>query len=245
MFAAAKKTLTFTYKGNYFKLNANRKGTFMKQFNGLRFLTSACLTLAILVSSSSFVLAALERRTLLGEIVVTGDGENGEPAFVKVDGERAVSGRTFSSSSLIETADATSAGINIGGVARIGLSPNSKLSLNFSENSISGKLYSGKIKVFNAKGVSVNIETPDNALSNNKDLQGNFVIDLESGLTRATAESGSLFFSDGEPVGKAQTTPPVGGGLWIPLTVYGVIVGTAVVSVIVSRNSDDVVSPIR
>lgn len=202
--------------------------------------------LAMFIGSTSFVLAAPERKTLLGEIAVSGDGENGEPPFVKVDGERAVSGRTFSSSSVIETSNATSADINLGGVGRIGLSPNSRLSLNFTANSISGKLYGGKIRVFNAKGVSVNIETPDKALSNNKELQGSFVIDLETGATVATTESGSLFFEDGEPAGQAQTTASGGSGVWVPLTVFGAIVGVAVIAVVLNRNGDDnVVSPIR
>lgn len=212
---------------------------------GLRFLTSACLIVAILASSTSFALATPERKALLGEISVSGDGQNGEPPFVKVDGEPAVSGRTFSSASVIETSETTSANISLGTVGRIGLSPNSRLSLNFTENSITGKLYSGKIRVFNSKGVSVNIETPDSSLSNNKELQGNFVIDVESGTTLATTESGSLFFEDGEPAGKAQTTAAAGSSLWIPLTVFGAIVGVAVVSVILNRNGDGIVSPVR
>lgn len=212
---------------------------------GLRFLTSACLIVAIQASSTSFALATPERKALLGEISVSGDGQNGEPPFVKVDGEPAVSGRTFSSASVIETSETTSANISLGTVGRIGLSPNSRLSLNFTENSITGKLYSGKIRVFNSKGVSVNIETPDSSLSNNKELQGNFVIDVESGTTLATTESGSLFFEDGEPAGKAQTTPAVGSGLWIPLTIFGAIVGVAVVSVVLNRNGDGIVSPVR
>ena len=217
-----------------------------KRTNFLRNATALCLTLTIFASSLPFVLAAPEGKILLGEIAVSGIGENGEPPFVKVNGERAVTGRTFPSYSMIETPASISADVNLGAVGRIALSPESILILSFSENSISGKLLTGKIRVSNAKGVSVNIETPDNALSNDKDVQGNFTVDVKSGTTEATAETGSIFFKDGLPAGKAQTTSSGGSGLWIPLAVYAAIVGVAVTYVVISRNDDDnVVSPIR
>ncbi len=219
---------------------------YIKKTAFLRHATAFCLTLTMLASSSMFVLAAPDSKVLLGEISISGNGENGEPPFVKVNGERAVTGRTFPSYSMIETSAATSADVNLGTVGRISLSPDSTLILSFSENSISGKLLTGKIRVSNAKGVSVNIETPDNALSNDKEIPGAFTIDVQSGATQATAETGSIFFKDGLPAGKAQTTSSGGSGLWIPLAVYAAIVGVAVTYVVISRNDDDnVVSPIR
>jgi len=217
----------------------------VKKGGGLRYLTALCLTLAIFVGSSAFVLAAPERNSLTGEIVVSGLGENGDKPYVHVNGERAVSGRTFFSASVIETSEFTSADINLGRLGRIGLAPNSILSLSFTENTISGKLSTGKIQVFSAKGVAVNIETPDNAVFNDKELIGNFTIDLQSGTSQATAESGSIRFNDGREVGQVQTTTATRSRVFLPLAILAGAVAVAVIYVAANGNDDNVVSPRR
>lgn len=207
-----------------------------------------CLLFAVCLSSSMLVLGSSKPRSLLGEIVVSGYSEGGEQAFVKVNGERAVSGRTFTSSGLIETSATTSADIRLGGVGHVHLSPNSAISLSFSETGISGKLYSGKIRVTNAMDISVNIETPDNALANEKGSQGSVTIDVQSGTTEATAETGLFHFKDGRPVGQRQTTSSGGSNLWLPLMIYGAIVGVAITAVVLNRSNNAplvVVSPVR
>lgn len=213
-----------------------------------RFAAALCLMFVMLANSSMFVLAAPDGNLLLGEIVVTGRSENGEPPLVKVNGEPAMTGRTFPSYSMIETSALTSADLNLGRIGRIGLSQDSILILSFGDNNISGKLLSGKINVYSAKGVSVKIETLDDALSNNSEMPGNFTIGLQDGKTTAAAESGEIFFKNGEPAGQTQTTPSTGMGAWIPVAVFAGIVATAAIYVIVKRNDDDddfVVSPVR
>ena len=224
----------------------------MKGFRKVNWARSAaafCLACAVLANSSMFVLASSDDKPLLGEIIVTGKSENGLPPYVIVNGERAVSGRTFSSYSMIETPAAVSADINLGAMGRVSLSPESSLILTFGEKNISGKLLTGKLRVFNAPGVSVRIETPDDVLSNNSKLSGEFTIDVVSGKTAASAEDGELFYKNGEPAGQTQTTAASGGD-WIPVAVFAAIVGTAVAYVVFNQSDDEdtptfVVSPVR
>lgn len=50
---------------------------FVRIFAWVRFAVVFSLVFAILANSSTFVLASSDAQTLLGEIVVTGRGENG------------------------------------------------------------------------------------------------------------------------------------------------------------------------
>lgn len=218
----------------------------IKKRNVVRYLTAVSLTVAIFVSSSMFVLAV--PNSPVGEIVVSGRGEFGAEPSVKVNGERALSGRTFFSSSLIETTETTFADINLGKLGRISLSPNTILSLSFTENSIAGKLSAGKIKVFSAQGISVTIETPDDTVFSDAALPGNFTVDVQSGTSLATAESGSIRMNNGRQVVPGQTTTSDEGGLLLPLSIFAGAVGAAVISVILNNredDDDDGISPIR
>ena len=130
----------------------------------LRSIYAFCLMLTVLVGSSSIALARVEN-SLAGEIVVTGSQINGEQPFVLLNGERALSGRTFFSSGLITTTENSGATIKLENLGYINLSPNSVLSLSFTDNTISGTLTAGNIEVFNNDGVTVNIEKIENGKS--------------------------------------------------------------------------------
>ncbi len=131
--------------------------------NRLRSILALCLMLTVLVGSSSVALAKVEN-SLAGEIVVTGNSINGEQPFVLLNGERALNGRTFFSSGVITTEN-SGATIKLEKLGYINISPNSVLSLNFSEKNISGKLTAGNVQVFNNDGVAVNIEKIENGKS--------------------------------------------------------------------------------
>jgi hypothetical protein len=121
-----------------------------------------CLVLSILATSSMFALAATGN--IAGEIIVSGHGDS---ASVTLNGEKAVSGRTFFSSGVIATSD-SSAIINLGKLGRVSMAPNSTLNLSFTENTISGEVLAGDVKVLNNEGVTVDVkglETEDQAAS--------------------------------------------------------------------------------
>ncbi|MEJ7849315.1 MAG: hypothetical protein WKF92_14640 [Pyrinomonadaceae bacterium] len=217
---------------------------------GLRYFTATCLTLVIFANSSLFIFAAPGSAYATAEIAISGTAENGVQPVVKINGEQAVSGRTFVSGGVVETSNTAFANISLGKLGRIGLSPNSVLSLSFTGDTISGNLSAGKITVFSAEGVSVNIITPDNAFLNDKNFKGNFTIDLASGVSAAAAEAGTLNYANGSPAAKAQTTDDDDeGGLLLPLAIFAGAVGAAVVYVLINRNDDDergvIVSPVR
>lgn len=212
-----------------------------------------CLLFSLVSATSSVAaFASSENKSLTGEITVSGSNIGGEEAFVMLNGERAFSGRTFFSSSTIATTESASAGIKLGKVGFITLSPNSVLNLNFSQNSISGNLSSGQIKVFNNEGVEVKIQTPDGLVGNEANKTGNFSIDITKGTTDVSAEIGSIYFNNGKdsvPVTGAQQDPdddnnsPV-----VPLIVFAGIVTAAVVYILVRDNDTDddpVISPVR
>ncbi len=179
----------------------------------LRNITAFCLMLTVLVGSSSVALAKVEN-SLAGEIVVTGNNANGEQPFVLLNGERALSGRTFFSSGLITTEN-SGATIKLEKLGYINLSPNSVLSLNFSENTISGKLTAGNIEVFNNDGVTVNIEK------------------IENGKSSVV------------PSARQNDDDDDDDSILIPVLVFAGVVGTAVILVLANRDDNRTVSTTR
>ncbi len=131
------------------KINNNR--------SWLRSVAAFCLMLTVLVSTSMVALAK-PGSSLAGEIIVSGHNTNGVEPTVMLNGERAFSGRTFFESGVISTSETASATVKLGKLGYINLAPNSAMSLSFSENTISGKVISGDVKVFNNEGVTVNVE---------------------------------------------------------------------------------------
>lgn len=211
-----------------------------------------CLLFSLVSATSSVAaFASSENKSLTGEISVSGPNISGEEAFVMLNGERAFSGRTFFSSSTIATTESASAGIKLGKVGFITLSPNSVLNLNFSQNSITGNLSSGQIKVFNNEGVEVKIQTPDGLVGNEANKTGNFSIDITTGTTNVSAENGSIFFNDGKgsvAVKAAQNDDDDNNSPVVPLIIFAGIVTAAVVYVLIKDNDTDddpVISPVR
>ena len=139
----------------------------MKKFNAVNLhsrIAAFCLVLSIFATSTMFVLAA---GNVAGEIIVSG-----EKATVTLNGEKVFSGRTFFSSGVIATSD-SSAVINLGKLGRISMSPNSILSLNFTENTISGEVTAGQVKVLNSEGVTVDVKGLENEDQSSSSQSGN------------------------------------------------------------------------
>ena len=125
--------------------------------NWLRNIATFCLMLTVFVSSSMIALAK-PGSSLAGEIIVSGNNVNGAEPVVMLNGERAFSGRTFFETGLVSTTETASATIKLGKLGYVTMAPNSSMSLNFNENTISGKVISGDVKIFNNTGVTVNVE---------------------------------------------------------------------------------------
>lgn len=209
-------------------------------------IASVWLMLAVFISSSMFVFAAPENKALAGEITFSGSSEK---SAVLLNGEQTYSGRTFFSSGVIATPETKSAMVNLGKLGRINLAPNSQLSLSFAENTISGKLTAGQITVFSNEGVSVNIETGDNAVSNNAAQSSVFTVNVRTGVTQANAESGTITLKNAQP--QPQQTPTKDdddddNSILVPVLIFAGIVGAAAAFTF-TRDDDalTVVSPVR
>lgn len=131
--------------------------------NWLRSVITACLAVAIFTTSSMIALAGTENKSLMGEITVSGQNANGNAPFVLLNGEQALTGRTFFSNGTISTPEAVNSTVKLGKLGYVILDPNTTLSLSFDEKTISGTLSAGHINVFNAEGVEVNIQSLNNA----------------------------------------------------------------------------------
>ena len=202
------------------------------------------LTISLLTSQSLFVLGNGERNS--GEITVTGAGAPGAKPFVLVNGEQAFSGRTFFSNGTISTTESSSASIDFGKVGRITLEPNSTLTLTVSGTEMLGTLSTGAIKVANADGVSVKINTPDDAVANDG-AASRFAVNVVSGVSTVAAETGTVTFNNGKSVASRQDDDDDDdddGNIWIPIVVIGGAVG-AVILLTAFDDDDEIVSPIR
>lgn len=204
-------------------MNRNFKAIWLRSF------TAACLALVIFTTSSMVALATPENKQLMGEIMVSGVKTNGIAPFVMLNGENAFTGRTFFSAGTIVTPADVNSTINLGKLGSVSLSPNTTLSLSFDEKTISGNLSAGQIKVSNAEGVAVKIQTNTGLVSSESNSAESFVV---------TAESAARQDDDAKGGGSA-----VG-----PILVLGGIVAAAVILVFVANRDDDddiSVSPLR
>ena len=139
-----------------------------KKESWLRNVAAFCLMVTVFVSSSMIALAK-PGSSLAGEIIVSGHNTSGVEPLVMLNGERAFSGRTFFDSGVVTTSETASATVKLGKLGYINLAPNSAMSLSFSENTISGKVISGDVQVFNNEGVTVNVENLSTAARQDDD----------------------------------------------------------------------------
>lgn len=219
----------------------------MNQHNSvdrLHLWTSACLILAIFASSTTFIFAVPGGKTT-AEIIVSGKSENGQGPYVNLNGEPVMSGRTFFSHGTLETTQITSANIHIHGLGRVSLSPDTRLSLGFAENNITGRLYAGSIQVFSQTGVSVKIETPEKTFINDPAVPGNLFVDITSREAQVFSENGDVFLEDGATAAQTQTGSSNRRRLWLPLLILGGAVTAAVIATLAGGDDDGVVSPVR
>ena len=216
--------------------------------NILRSLMSLCLMLTVFAATSAITFAASENSKQMGEITVSGQSADGNGAFVLLNGERAFSGRTFISSGTIVTED-SSAMVRLGNAGYVSVMPNSVLSLSFNNDSISGNLSAGNVKVSNNAGIAVNIKTADSVVTNNTDKNSIFEVNVNSGSTQATAETGSVYLNNA-PVKAQDDDDDNNGGASsaAPLIILGGIVAGVIIYLAVRDDDDDnnlFVSPTR
>lgn len=198
------------------------------------------------------------------EISVTGQ--------VTVNGQAAVSNSTIMSGSSIVTSADSTATVSIGKTGRLELSSGSNLTLQFTDNSITGILSSGKVRVTNGAGVAATVTTKDTVAISDASQSDTFVVEVECSHTHVDTDAGIVTMREGtndkqivagtsgtagnlsqtgcQPCLRPNSAPPVafGGPWWLVLVAAGV----AGVAVLVGRKSDTeitgtsiIVSPTR
>jgi ferric-dicitrate binding protein FerR (iron transport regulator) len=143
---------------------------------------AALVAVAILSVYSMIVLASPAAKAPSGELSIAGQ--------VTVNGEIAVSGGTIFSDSLINTAEKSTATVNLSKVGRVELAPSSNLKLSFTEKSIMGLLDNGTAHVLTLPGTSVNFTTKDGVIVVDGSQATSFTVNVVKGITSLTTHSG-------------------------------------------------------
>jgi len=208
-----------------------------------RFIVFA-LTVSILAGQTMVALAMPKDSRPAGELTVRGKMPTDEKPFVLVNGDRSFTGRSVFSSGTITTTETTSATINLGKIGRVELSPASVLTLNFSDNSITGVLSSGDVRVANADGVAVSITTPNDVITNERNAASSFSVAVGPETSTVKAMNGSVRYNNGKSVAQDDDDDDDDGEIWVPLVVIGGAVTAIVLFALLSDDDEDFASPI-
>ena len=229
--------------------------------NCLRKLIASFTAVAVLCVSSSIALA--QTKDIAGEITVTGQ--------VTVNGQAAVSNSTIISGSTVATGPTSNAIISLGKAGRIEVLADSNIILNFSDNSVTANLVSGRAKFSSAPGVATTVATKDATALADSSQANNFTIEVECSHTHIDTVAGMVTMREGtsdkqiaagtsatagnlaqtgcKPCLRPNSAPPVpiGGWPWLLLIAGGV----AAAAIFLGGNDNEggggtvVVSPVR
>jgi hypothetical protein len=202
------------------------------------------LTVSMLAGQTMVALAMPKDARPAGELTVRGKMPTDEKPFVLVNGDRSFTGRSVFSSGTIATTETTSAIINLGKIGRVEVAPASVLTLTFSDNSISGVLSSGDVRVANADGVAVRINTPNDVITNEGNAASSFSVAIGPETSIVKATSGSVRYNNGKSVAQDDDDDDDDGSIWVPLIVIGGAVGAVILFTVLSDDDEDFSSPI-
>ena len=143
---------------------------------------AACVAIAILSVYSMVVLASPAAKAPSGELSVSG--------LVTVNGENALSGGTIFSDSIINTAEKSSATVNLSKMGRVQMAPSSNAKLSFTETSVGGLLDSGTVHVSTLAGVTVSFVTKDGTVVVDGSQPTSITVNVVKGVTSLTTHTG-------------------------------------------------------
>lgn len=202
------------------------------------------LTVTMLTGQTMVALAVPKAGQPAGELTVKGNMPTDEKPFVLVNGNRSFTGRSVFSSGTIATTETTSAIINLGKIGRIELAPASVLTLSFSDNSISGELASGDVRVSNADGVAVQIKTPNDVITNERNAASSFTVAVGPQVSKVSATLGAVRYNNGKSVAQDDNDDD-DDAIWVPVVVIGgTIAAIFLFTMLGDDDDDDIQSPI-
>ena len=193
------------------------------------------LAVAVLSVYSMFVLATpgYAATPLAGELASFG--------AVTVNGQKAASGTTVFSDSMIVTATDANATVSLGKLGRVEVLPGSTLSLSFTENGLSGQLEAGQVRVSTPAGIMATINTKDGMVSAKDGSANVFTVDLSKGPMNVTTQAGAVATTGGArlaaaPLQQDNSESKLSGGALAALVLAA---GGAVVAIILAGRSDN------
>ena len=192
------------------------------------------LAVAVLSVYSMFVLATpgYAATPLAGELASFG--------AVTVNGQKAASGTTVFSDSMIVTATDANATVSLGKLGRVEVLPGSTLSLSFTENGLSGQLDAGQVRVSTPAGIMATINTKDGMVSAKDGSANVFTVDLSKGPMNVTTQAGAVATTGGALLAAAplqqDNDRKLSGGALAALVLAA---GGAVVAIILAGRSEN------
>jgi ferric-dicitrate binding protein FerR (iron transport regulator) len=165
---------------------------------------------------------------------------------VALNGQRAISGVTIFSESVIVTAEGSSARLSLGKLGRIELSGNTSLRLTFADKSITGLLKSGRAHFSTPAGVALTLTTSDGSVLVAGSQAISLMVNTGNGHTTVMSQSGqaelrsatvTTKIAAGEigTSGILQSTKrddgaeqPHGGSFWAAWLVTGSVIAAAI-----------------
>ncbi len=199
-------------------------------------------------------------KDITGEITVTGQ--------VTVNGQSVVSNSTVVSGSTIVTGANSSAIISLGKTGRLEVLAGSNLTLKFTDNSITGILSEGKVRVSNNAGIATTITTKDAVAIADAGQADVFTVEVECSHTHVDTISGLVTMRTGnndkqvaagtdavagnltqtgcKPCMKPNPNPgvfPVAGGGWLAPLLIAAAGGVAAAILLGKPGIDDINGP--
>lgn len=205
-----------------------------------------CLALALLNLHPSTVLAADARTgvTPTGEITLSGG--------VHVDGAPAIPGQTLFPGSTFRVAAASHSTLALANHARLELSQETTLRLDFSDDQVTGVLKAGRLRVFVPAGVTARLMTADATVTADSPESAIFIVESgRGGGTTIMVEAGQVEMSEGIRLrvaceGQALSTAGVSetlarerlhfGGAKREVFLHSIVGVIAVIALILHRN---------
>ncbi|HEV2802758.1 MAG TPA: hypothetical protein VGW12_19965 [Pyrinomonadaceae bacterium] len=159
--------------------------------NWSRMAISLCLTVAMM-STYSMVALAAPAQSPSGELSVVGE--------VSVNGTNAISGATVFTDSTVTTAKGSSAVVSLGKLGRVEILPESSVKLSFSENSVTGTLDAGRVRLSTSAGTASSVVTKDGSAVADNSQPAVFTVNVECGNTEVATQSGRVELRAGSSV---------------------------------------------
>jgi len=163
-------------------------------------LRKALAVISMLALSSLGLLAA----SGLAKTAARASGELSFARQVSVNGTGVISGITVFSESRVKTSPVGAATINLNKLGRVGLGPETELTLRFSEGLVGGMLHSGRVVINVPAGVKISLITAEGTAATEGKTASALTVDVTGGQMRVAAGLGSAQVNSGGKVERVE-----------------------------------------